>query len=127
MSVLREQRYAFAMSCPFVLELKQCSLSMPSQPYPQQRRMVPHHSPDVCRVHPLSSVDKVFPGSQHVTVMQVLAKSGRLSVHAQNGCVRRTSSRSGNKATRPTRSRETLPLAGFSFVLGLFDALTSIL
>ncbi len=60
-----------------------------------------------------------------MTVMQVLAKSGRLSVQAQNGFVRRTSSRSGNKATRPTRSRETLPLAGFSFVLRLFAALTT--
>ena len=87
--------------------------------------MVRHHSSDVCRVHPLSRVDEAFPGSQHVTVMQVLAKSGRLSVQAQNGFVRRTSSRSGNKATRPTRSRETLPLAGFSFVLRLFDALTA--
>ena len=38
----------------------------------------------------------------------------------QNFSVRRTSSRSGNKATLPKRSRETLPLAEFSF--GVFDA-----
>ena len=31
----------------------------------------------------------------------------------QTGLVRRASSRSGNEATLPFRSRETLPLAGF--------------
>ena len=58
-----------------------------------------------------------------VTIALVLVNTGTVPVQTHNGDVRRASSRSGNKATRPIRSRETLPLAGFSFVWRSLDVL----